>query len=74
MAISPLERVPMKSSHLSTVTPVPEFDPGIVTGIRVLPTFVKQRVPIAYASMLYMLRLHIDLVRTGLKRHVDKAA
>jgi TRAP-type uncharacterized transport system substrate-binding protein len=29
------------------------------------------RVPIAYASMLYMLRHHIDLVRTGLKRHAD---
>jgi TRAP transporter TAXI family solute receptor len=32
------------------------------------------RVPIAYASMLYMLRHHIDLVRAGLKRHTDKAA
>jgi TRAP transporter TAXI family solute receptor len=32
------------------------------------------KVPIAYASMLYMLRLHIDLVRGGLMRHADKAA
>ena len=32
------------------------------------------RVPIAYASMLYMLRHHIDLVRTSLKRHADKVA
>jgi TRAP transporter TAXI family solute receptor len=30
------------------------------------------KVPVAYASMLYMLRLHIDLVRTGLKKHADK--
>jgi TRAP-type uncharacterized transport system substrate-binding protein len=28
------------------------------------------RVPIAYASMLYSLRDHIDLVREGLKKHV----
>ena len=27
------------------------------------------RVPAAYGSMLYMLRHHIDLVRTGLRRH-----
>jgi hypothetical protein len=27
-------------------------------------------VPIAYASMLYSLRDHIDLVREGLKKHV----
>jgi TRAP transporter TAXI family solute receptor len=32
------------------------------------------KVPVAYASMLYMLRLHIDLVRAGLTRHADKAA
>jgi TRAP transporter TAXI family solute receptor len=32
------------------------------------------RVPIAYASMLYMLRHHIDLVRANLKRHADKVA
>jgi len=32
------------------------------------------RVPVAYASMLYMLRHHIDLVRTGLKRQDDKQA
>jgi len=32
------------------------------------------KVPIAYASMLYMLRHHIDLVRTSLKRHADKVA
>jgi len=32
------------------------------------------RVPVAYVSMLYMLRHHIDLVRTGLKRHADKQA
>jgi TRAP-type uncharacterized transport system substrate-binding protein len=31
------------------------------------------RMPVAYASMLYMLRNHIDLVREGLKRHADKA-
>jgi TRAP transporter TAXI family solute receptor len=30
------------------------------------------KVPVAYASMLYMLRHHIDLVRTSLKRHADK--
>jgi hypothetical protein len=30
------------------------------------------RVPVAYASMLYSLRDHIDLVRQGLKKHVDK--
>jgi len=30
------------------------------------------RMPVAYASMLYMLRNHIDLVREGLKRHADK--
>lgn len=30
------------------------------------------RVPVAYASMLYMLRHHIDLVRTRLRRHADK--
>jgi TRAP-type uncharacterized transport system substrate-binding protein len=27
------------------------------------------KVPVAYASMLYMLRNHIDLVRAGLKKH-----
>jgi TRAP transporter TAXI family solute receptor len=32
------------------------------------------KVPIAYASMLYALRHHIDLVRTGLRRHAEKAA
>jgi len=32
------------------------------------------KVPVAYASMLYMLRLHIDLVRGGLMRHAGKAA
>jgi hypothetical protein len=31
------------------------------------------RVPVAYASMLYMLRHHIDLVRAGLKRPADEA-
>ena len=30
------------------------------------------RVPIAYASMLYMLRNHIDLVREGLKKYAGK--
>jgi TRAP-type uncharacterized transport system substrate-binding protein len=30
------------------------------------------RMPVAYASMLYMLRNHIDLVREGLKKRVDK--
>ncbi len=30
------------------------------------------KVPVAYASMLYMLRHHIDLVRTRLKRHVGE--
>ena len=32
------------------------------------------RMPVAYASMLYMLRNHIDLVREGLKKHADKVA
>jgi hypothetical protein len=32
------------------------------------------KVPVAYASMLYMLRLHIDLVRANLTRHADKVA
>ena len=32
------------------------------------------KVPVAYASMLYMLRLHIDLVRAGLTRQAEKAA
>jgi hypothetical protein len=31
------------------------------------------RMPVAYASMLYMLRNHIDLVREGLKKRADKA-
>src|SRR5262249_60100509 len=31
------------------------------------------RVPVTYASMLYGLRDHIDLVREGLKKHTDKA-
>ena len=31
------------------------------------------RMPIAYASMLYMLRNHIDLVRQGLMKYADKA-
>jgi len=31
------------------------------------------RVPVTYASMLYGLRDHIDLVREGLKKHADKA-
>ena len=30
------------------------------------------RVPVAYAGMLYSLRDHIDLVREGLKKRVDK--
>lgn len=30
------------------------------------------KVPVAYASMLYMLRHHIDLVRTSLKRHAER--
>jgi len=30
------------------------------------------RMPVAYASMLYMLRHHIDLVRGGLKKPTDK--
>jgi hypothetical protein len=29
------------------------------------------RMPVAYASMLYMLRNHVDLVREGLRRHAD---
>jgi hypothetical protein len=29
------------------------------------------RVPVTYASMLYMLRNHIDLVREGLRRHTE---
>jgi hypothetical protein len=32
------------------------------------------RIPVAYASMLYMLRNHIDIVREGLKKHAQKAA
>ena len=31
------------------------------------------RVPVAYASMLYGLRDHIDLVREALKKHADPA-
>ena len=31
------------------------------------------KVPVAYASMLYMLRDHIDLVRTGVTRNAHKA-
>jgi TRAP transporter TAXI family solute receptor len=31
------------------------------------------KVPVTYASMLYMLRLHIDLVRAGLTRDAEKA-
>jgi hypothetical protein len=30
------------------------------------------RVPVAYASMLYMLRNHIDLVREGVRKHAEK--
>jgi hypothetical protein len=30
------------------------------------------RMPVAYASMLYMLRHHIDLVREGLKKPAEK--
>jgi hypothetical protein len=30
------------------------------------------RMPVAYASMLYGLREHIDLVREGLKKYADK--
>lgn len=30
------------------------------------------RVPVAYASMLYSLRDHIELVREGLKKHAGK--
>jgi hypothetical protein len=32
------------------------------------------RVPVAYASMLYMLRNHIDLVREGVRKHAEKPA
>ena len=32
------------------------------------------KVPVAYASMLYMLRNHIDLVREGSRKHADKPA
>jgi len=32
------------------------------------------RVPIAYASMLYMLRNHIDLVREVVRKHAEKPA
>jgi TRAP-type uncharacterized transport system substrate-binding protein len=32
------------------------------------------RVPIAYASQLYMLRNHIDLVREGVRKHTEKPA
>jgi hypothetical protein len=30
------------------------------------------RIPVAYASMLYELRNHIDLVREGLKKHTER--
>jgi|SRR6516162_6107210 hypothetical protein len=30
------------------------------------------KVPVAYASMLYMLRNHIDLMREGSRKHADK--
>ena len=33
----------------------------------------RTRVPVAYASMLYGLRDHIDLVREALKKHADSA-
>src|SRR6516164_6249995 len=32
------------------------------------------RMPVAYASMLYMLRHHIDLVREGLRKYAEKPA
>ena len=32
------------------------------------------RVPVAYASMLYMLRNHIGLVRDDIKKHAAKPA
>jgi hypothetical protein len=32
------------------------------------------RIPVAYASMLYELRNHIDLVREGLKKRAASAA
>ena len=32
------------------------------------------KVPVAYASMLYMLRNHIDLVRDGFSKRVNRAA
>jgi hypothetical protein len=32
------------------------------------------RLPVAYASMLYMLRNHIDLVREGVRKHAEKPA
>ena len=32
------------------------------------------RVPVAYASQLYMLRNHIDLVREGVRKHTEKPA
>jgi uncharacterized protein len=32
------------------------------------------RVPVAYASELYMLRNHIDLVREGMRKHAEKPA
>jgi len=32
------------------------------------------RVPVTYASMLYMLRNHIDLVREGVRKHAEKPA
>jgi hypothetical protein len=32
------------------------------------------RVPVAYASMLYMLRNHIDLVRERVRKHTEKPA
>jgi hypothetical protein len=32
------------------------------------------RVPVTYASMLYSLRNHIDLVREGVRKHAEKPA
>jgi hypothetical protein len=32
------------------------------------------RVPVAYASELYMLRNHIELVREGVRKHAEKPA
>jgi TRAP-type uncharacterized transport system substrate-binding protein len=46
---------------------------GVITSLERLDEQANRlRVPVAYASMLYGLRNHIDLVREGLKKHADQ--